>query len=101
MLPPLVQSSSSQPLEFSFDERQHNFLPGFTTEDLGSTSDAWEWDDEYYLEDDLAVTQPSDHGAWLPEYSKELDLELELDNEVKELTLTRLPPSGCSSVESI
>ena len=89
----------SQHLEFSFDERQHNLLPGFATEDLGSTSDAWEWDDEYYLEDDLTVTQPSNHGAWLPEYSKELDLELELDSEVKELT--RLPPSGCSSVESI
>ena len=35
-------------------------MPGFTGEDLGSTSDAWEWDDECYLEDDLTLTRVDD-----------------------------------------
>ena len=49
-------------------------------EELGWTSDAWEWDEDYLLEELSSCPQSgerTDQSAWLPDYSQELDLELD------------------------
>ena len=120
---------SSLVSDYSYDlrnERQLKVLGGYTSDDLasliGSQADALEWDDDCFLGDSLlgGEADATDHSAWLPDYDQELDLESELLErklmspspgvlsfegekswwrEMKRLT--RLPPSGSSSVESL
>jgi len=102
------ESSLFSEKEFSLDDKQFHSISGYgyTSEDLGSTSDAWEWDDEYLLEDLTSCPQSElrreqSDSAWLPDYSQELDLELELSgpNHSGAQEVHRVPPSGSSSVE--
>lgn len=109
------------------NERQLNVLGGYTSDDLasliGSQADALEWDDDCFMNEDLFGGDTATvHSAWLPDYDQELDLESELlgrrlmspspgvlslegeskpwrERDIKHLT--RLPPSGASSVESL
>ena len=107
------------------NERQLNVLGGYTSDDLasliGSQADALEWDDDCFMNEDLIGGDTATvHSAWLPDYDQELDLESELfgrrlmspspgvlsvEGERKPWRdmkhLTRLPPSGASSVESL
>ena len=121
---------SSLVSDYSYDfknERQLKLLGGYTSDDLaslvGSTADALEWDEDCFLDDDESDKDEilvSHSAAWLPEYDQELDLESELlerrmlspspgvtllETELKMRRdmkhLTRLPPSGASSVESL
>ena len=121
---------SSLVSDYSYDfknERQLKLLGGYTSDDLaslvGSTADALEWDEDCFLDDnegDKDEILVSHSAAWLPEYDQELDLESELlerrmmspspgvavlETELKTRRdmkhLTRLPPSGASSVESL
>jgi len=102
------ESSLFSEKEFSLDDKHFHSISGYgyTSEDLGSTSDAWEWDDEYLLEDLTSCPQSElrreqSDSAWLPDYSQELDLELELSgpNHSGAQEVHRVPPSGSSSVE--
>ena len=107
------------------NERQLNVLGGYSSDDLasliGSQADALEWDDDCFMNEDLFGGDTATvHSAWLPDYDQELDLESELfgrrlmspspgvlsvEGERKPWRdmkhLTRLPPSGASSVESL
>ena len=114
---------SSLVSDYSYDlknERQLKVLGGYTSDDLasliGSQADALEWDDDCFMNEGLVDGDAATvHSAWLPDYDQELDLEAELLErrlmspsvegargawrDMKHLT--RLPPSGSSSVESL
>ena len=119
---------SSLVSDYSYDlknERQLKILGGYTSDDLaslvGSQADALEWDDDCFMNEELLDGDAATvHSAWLPDYDQELDLESELcgrrlispspgvlsvEAEMKPWRdmkhLTRLPPSGSSSVESL
>jgi len=82
----------------------------------GSGLDAWEWDDCYTMEGENVnpVQCMSGHTSWLPDMSRELDMEAELrwrelssgaasarsslDRDIM-MHYRRLPPSGRSSVD--
>jgi len=99
---------------------------GYASDDMasliGSTADALEWDEDLYMDGELLDSTVSEtcHSAWLPDYDQELDLESELlerrmfspspvvkehllgvKDHPKIQSMTRLPPSGSSSVESL
>ena len=119
---------SSLVSDYSYDlknERQLKVLGGYISDDLasliGSQADALEWDDDCFMNEELLDGDAATvHSAWLPDYDQELDLESELcgrrlmspspgvlsvEAERKPWRdmkhLTRLPPSGSSSVESL
>ena len=127
---------SSLVSDYSYDFKNDRTLRihgGYTSDDLasliGSQADALEWDDDCFLEDDIVgardIVASARHGALLPDYDEELDLESELGlrmmsppesmmmkmmsppdetmlmRDKLDTMMTRLPPSGCSSVESL